>query len=443
MKIIIVGSGDVGKHLAKRLTRENANITIMDEEAWRMKDLESYDMLTYHGSPTSIYDLKEIRTADADLFIAVTPHESVNMTACMIASNLGAKSTLARIDNNEYLLPKNKEFFQKLGVDYLIYPEVLAAQEIVESMKMSWMRQYLSFCKGALILLGIKVRSNAEILNKKFLTGYFNHGQYRVVAIKRDNETIIPMGQDEIKANDIVYFITTKENLDFVRVQAGKVNYQVTNVMIMGGTRIAQKIAQFVPSDVRLKILEKDKDLCYSLAEKLDNVLIINCDGRDIEVLKEEGIEEMDAFIAVTPNSEENILACLLAKRFGLEKTIAEVENIDHILLAESMDIGTVINKKMIAAGYIHQITLAADVLDVRILTAVDAEVIEFVAKNRSKITRNQVKNLRLPPNVNIGAIVRDGKGSVVNGDTQIEENDHVIVFCEANSVKKLEAFFS
>ena len=443
MRIIIVGSGEVGKHLAKRLTRENANITIMDDEAWRMKELDSYDLLTYQGSPTSIYDLKEIRTADADLFIAVTPHESVNMTACMIASNLGAKRTLARIDNYEYLLPKNKEFFQKLGVDYLIYPEVLAAKEIVESLKMSWMRQYLSFCKGALLLLGIKVRENAEILDKKFSTGYFNHGHYRVVAIKRGNETIIPMGQDEIKANDIVYFITTKENLDFVRTQAGKTNYQVNNVMIMGGSRIAQKIAQFKPNNVSLKILEKDKDLCYTLAEKLDNVLIINSDGRDIEVLKDEGIEEMDAFVAVSPNSEENILACLVAKRFGIEKTIAEVENLDHILLAENMDIGTVINKKMIAAGYIHQITLTADVLDVRILTAVDAEVIEFVVKDKSKITRNQVKNLRLPPNVNIGAIVRDGKGSIVNGETQIMKNDHVIVFCEANSVKKVEELFS
>ena len=443
MRIIIVGSGEVGKHLAKRLIRENANITIMDEEAWRTRELESYDLMTYQGSPTSIYDLKEIRTADADLFIAVTPHESVNMTACMIASNLGAKRTLARIDNNEYLLPKNKEFFQKLGVDYLIYPEALAAQEIVDSMKMSWMRQYLSFCKGALVLLGVKVRSNAEILDKKFLTGYFNHGRYRVVAIKRDSTTIIPMGQDEIKANDIVYFITTKENLDFVRTQAGKTNYQVNNVMIMGGSRVAQKIAQYKPSDVDLKILEKDKDLCYTLAEKLEDILIINSDGRDIDVLREEGIEEMDAFVAVTPNSEENILACLIAKRFGIEKTIAEVENLDHILLAESMDIGTVINKKMIAASYIHQITLTADVLDVRILAAADAEVIEFVAKKKSKITRDQVKNLRLPPNVNIGGIVRDGKGCVVNGDTQIVADDHVIVFCDINATKKIESFFN
>ncbi|MDR1585032.1 MAG: Trk system potassium transporter TrkA [Prevotellaceae bacterium] len=442
MKIIIVGAGDVGKHLAKRLLRENVSISIMDENPERMRELETYDMLTYQGSPTSIFDLKEIGSAQVDLFIAVTPHESVNMTACMIATNLGAKWTLARIDNNEYLLPKNKEFFKKLGVDYLIYPEALAAKEIVESMKMSWMRQYLSFCNEALILLGVKVRNNAEILDKKFLTGYFNHSRYRVVAIKRDGETIIPMGPDEIKANDIVYFITTKENLDFVRTQAGKTNYQIKNIMILGGSRIAQKIAQFLPGDINVKILEKDRDLCYALSEKLDNALIVNSDGRDIEVLKEEGIEKMDAFVAVTPNSEENILACSVVKRFGIERTIAEVENLDYILLAENMDIGMVINKKMIAAGYIHQITLDAEVLDVRILTAADAEVIEFVAKKKSKITRDVVKNLHLPPNVNIGGIVREGKGNIVDGNTRIMPDDHVIVFCEASSVRKLEHFF-
>ncbi len=305
------------------------------------------------------------------------------------------------------------------------------------------MRQYLSFCNDALILLGVKVRSNSEILDKKFLTGYFNHSRYRVVAIKRDSQTIIPMGQDEIKANDIVYFITTKDNLDFVRTQAGKTNYHIKNIMIMGGSRIAQKIAQTLPGDVGVKILEKDRDICYALSEKLDNALIINSDGRDIEVLKEEGIQEMDAFVAVTPNSEENILACSVAKRFGIERTIAEVENLDYILLAESMDIGMVINKKMISAGYIHQITLDAEVLDVRILTAVDAEVIEFVAKEKSKITKDLVKNLRLPPNVNIGGIVRDGKGNIVDGNTQIMPEDHVIVFCEASSVRKLECFFN
>ncbi|HEY5593419.1 MAG TPA: Trk system potassium transporter TrkA [Paludibacter sp.] len=444
MRIIIAGAGEVGTFLAKMLARENMEITLLDEDPSRLKDLEaSYDLLTYEGFATSIKDLKEVKVENVDLFIAVTPSESVNMTACMLANNLGAKRTLARIDNYEYLQPKNKEFFEKLGVNYLIYPEMLAAQEIVESLKTNWLRQNLSFGNNALILLGIKVRDNAEIINQKFSTGVFDHGKFRVVAINRKNKTIIPKGSDEILANDIVYFITTPENLEFVKTQAGKVEHIIKNVMLMGGSRIGQKTIQYLPSTINTKVLERDRDKSYVLAEKLNNSLIINCDGRNIEVLKEEGIEEMDAFVAVTANSEANILACLAAKRLGVIKTVAEVENIDYILLAESLDIGTVINKKMIAASYIYQLTLDADVLNVRSLTSADAEVVEFVAKAGSKITKSQIKDINLPDDVNIGGIVRDGVGIIVYGYTEIIPEDHVIVFCVSSAIRKVESFFN
>ena len=444
MRIIIAGAGEVGTHLAKMLARENMEITLLDEDPSRLKDIEAnYDLLAREGSATSIKDLKEIGVENVDLFIAVTPYESVNMTACMLANNMGAKRTLARIDNYEYMLPDNKEFFKKLGVDYLIYPEMLAAQEIAESLKTSWLRQNLSFCNNALILLGIKVRKNAVIVNQEFSTGFFEHGKYRVVAINRNNKTIIPKGSDEISENDIVYFITTPENMDFVRSQAGKDDNQIKKVMMMGGSRITQKTIQYLPNHMHVKILERDKEKSYALAEKFNNSLIINCDGRNLEVLKEEGIQEMDAFVAVTANSEANILACLAAKRLGVKKTVAEVENIDYILLAESMDIGTVINKKIIAASYIYQLTLDADVLNVRNLTSADAEVVEFVAKAGSKITRSQVKDLNLPDNVNIGGIVRDGVGSIVNGMTNIMADDHVIVFCVSSALRKMETFFN
>ncbi len=443
MKIIIAGAGEVGTHLAKLLARENFDILLLDEDGSKLKDLEaSFDLMTSVGSPTSINDLKEIEVEKADLFIAVTPFESVNMTACMLATNLGAKRTLARVDNYEYLLPENKEFFKKLGVDYLIYPEMLAAREIVESLSTSWMRQNLSFCDEALTLVGVKVRSNAVIVNKKFSTGFFDHGKYRVVSIKRNNKTIIPSGSDQILENDIVYFITTQEHLKFVREQAGKEDFPIRNIMIMGGSRIAQKTIQYLPSNVHAKILEKSKEKSYVLAEKLDNSMIINCDGRNIELLKEEGIEDMDAFVAVTANSEANILACLAAKRLGVKKSIAEVENNDYIMLAEGMDIGNVINKKMIAASYIYQLTLDADVLNVRSLSAADAEVVEFVAKPGSKITRSKIKDLKLPDQVNIGGYVRDGIGNIVNGSTILQPNDHVIVFCVSSAIRKIESYF-
>ncbi len=444
MKIIIAGAGEVGRHLAKMLSSENQDIVLMDNDENRIKDLDgNYDLLTKVGSPTSIKDLEEAGVAEADLFIAVTPEESINMTACMLANNLGAHKTLARIDNSEYSQPKNKDFFEKLGVAHLIYPEMLAAHEIAASLKTSWLRQRTSFCNEALTLLVIKVRENSVIINRTFSTGYFNHKQYRIVAIKRNNHTIIPAGSDMVLAGDIVYFITTNEHLEFVREQAGKSDFPIRNVMIMGGSRIAQKTIQIVPPQVNVKILERDREKSFSLAEKLNNTLIINCDGRNIELLKEEGIQDMDAFVAVTANSEANILACLAAKRLGVKKTVAEVENIDYIMLAESMDIGTVINKKMIAASYIYQLTLDADVLNVRNLTATDAEVVEFIAKPGAKITKSKIKDLRLPEQVNIGGYVRDGIGYIVDGNTVIIPNDHVIVFCVSSAIRKMERFFN
>ncbi len=294
-----------------------------------------------------------------------------------------------------------------------------------------------------MILLGIKVRANAIIVNQRFSTGFFDHDKYRIVAIKRANKTIIPVGSDMVLANDIVYFITTKKHLEFVREHAGKEDFPIKNIMMMGGSRIAQKTIKSLPSYFNVKVLERDRDRSYSLAEKLGNTMIINCDGRNIELLKEEGIQEMDAFVAVTSNSEANILACLAAKRLGVRKTVAEVENIDYIMLAESMDIGTVINKKMLAAAYIYQLTLDADVLNVRTLTAADAEVVEFVAKSGSKITRSKIKDLRLPDQVNIGGYVRNGEGFIVNGNTVIQPNDHVIVFCVSSAIRKIENFFN
>jgi trk system potassium uptake protein TrkA len=443
MKIVIVGAGEVGTHLAKLLAKEHIDITLMDENPDRLKDLDAnYDLMTKQGLPTSINDLRDVGVNGCDLFIAVTPYESVNMTACMIANNLGAKKTLARIDNQEYLQPENKSFFKYLGVDYVIYPEMLAAQQIASALETTWLRQNLNFCNGELIMLGIKVRANAPIASKKFASGFFDHQRYRVVAIKRNNRTIIPGGKDEIEPNDIVFFITRPEELKFVRDQAGKKEHKINSAMIMGGSRIAQKTVQALPTNINVKILEKDLERSYQLAESCNRAMVINGDARDLELLREEGIHETDAFIAVTSNSEANILACLAAKRLGVKKTVAEVENIDYIMLAESMDIGTVINKKMIAASYIYQLTLDADVLDVRTLTSADAEVVEFVAKNTSKITRSKIKDLRLPPNVNIGGYIRNGEGYIVVGDSVIQPGDHVICFCVASAIRKIESYF-
>jgi trk system potassium uptake protein TrkA len=443
MRIIIAGAGAVGLHLAKLLSREDMDISLIDKDPDKLGDLDAnYDLLTKVGLPTSISDLKDIRVKNVDLFIAVTPYESENITACLLANELGAKKTLARVDNYEYLLPENKLIFEKMGLNHLIYPELLAAKEITAALKTNWMRYHLILCDGALELCVVKVRAGATVIGQKFMSGFFNHGLYRIVALKRGQETIIPRGNDEIQVDDMVYAVCTRENKQFLREHLGKQKRNIKNIIFFGGSKVAKRTVHNLPDDLNIKILEADRDRCYQLSETINNALIINADGSDMSVLKDEGIEDADAFVAVTDSSEANIFACMAAKRFGVKKTIAEVENIDYIAMAEGLEIGAVLNKKTIAASYIYQMLLDDSVLNVRALTSADAEIVEFIAEEGSRITKSKIRDMHLPDDTNIAAIVRAGEGILVNGDTQIIQGDQVVVFCKHNVIRQLEKFF-
>lgn len=445
MKIIIAGAGEVGTHLAKLLAQEKQDIVLMDPDEERLKFANSYlEILSVVGNPTSLRDLEEAGIKNADLFVSVTPEETTNLTSCMLASNLGARKTFARINNYEYLLPKNKEFFEKLGINTMIYPEMLAAKEIVSAIKRPWSRQYWELFGGLLMLIGVKVRENAPIVDTRLMDLINDKKLYHIVAIKRNNDTIIPNGTDRIEAGDILFFTTTREHVEDVQRYAGKRNPEMKKVVIMGGSRIAIRTAQYLPSHLRIKIIETDKDKSYQIAETVPgNVLVINGDARDTELLLQEGIKDTDAFIALTENSSTNILACLAAKRFGVYKTIAKVENLDYIALADKMDIGTIINKKLIAASYIYQFLLDADVTNVKCLTFADAEVAELVARPGSRITKKPVKDLRLPKDMTLGGLLRNGEPVMVKGDTVIQPYDHVMVFCLDSAMRKLEDYFN
>lgn len=445
MKIIIAGAGAVGTHLAKMLSDERHDIVLIDEGEERLANLESnFDLMTLAARPTSIGSLKDAGATNADLFIAVTPEESTNITSCILAHSLGAKKTVARIDNYEYLQPKNKEFFKNLGVDSLIYPEMLAAKEISDGLHLSWIRQWWEFNGGALVMLGVKLRENALILDTP-ISQIQKEQPYHIVTIKRMGETIIPSGSDELRAGDIVYFMTSKRSLPYIRKITGKEEHStIRNIMIMGGSRIAMRASQLVGDTMSIKIIESDINRCHWLTELVDeNVMVINGDGRDYKLLEEEGISEVDAFVALTDNSETNILACLSAKRMGVFKTIAEVENIDYIGMAESLDIGAVINKKKIAASYIYQLLLDADVENVKCLTFANADVAEFVVKEGARVTRSLVKDINLPKGTTIGGLVRGEEGILVTGDTQIQPGDHVVVFCLTSMIKRIEKYFN
>ena len=446
MKIIIGGAGATGTHLAKLLSRDHQECTLMDEDAHRLEGLETeYDIMTMVGSPTSIHDLKEAGVASADLFVGVTPDESRNMNACIIAHAIGAKKTVARIDNYEYLLPQHEAFFKQLGIDSLIYPEVLAAQDISNGLKLSWVRQRWDVHGGALVMLGIKLRDNCEILNQPLKVLCGPDDPYHIVAIKRGGETIIPGGNDELHPLDLAYFMTTKEYIPYIRKITGKEHYaDVKNVIIMGGGKTAVRAALIKPDYMSMKIIEKDEKRCDRLNQLLNesNTMIIHGDGRDLDLLTEEGIRNTQAFVALTDNAETNILACLTAKRLGVRKTIAMVENLDYASMAEGLDIGTIINKKTIAASHIYRMMIDAEVSNMRSLMLADSDVAEFSAAPGSMVTKKKVKDLGLPFGVAIGGLVRGNHGMLVNGNSQIEAGDIVMIFCHEHNLRKVEKYF-
>lgn len=447
MKIIIVGAGAVGTHLAKLLSREHHDITLMDESKERLEDLSSnLDIITLNLSPSSISALREAEVGKADLFIGVTPDEAHNMTACMLASKLGAKKTVARVDNDEYVQPEHCEFFRTVGIDSIIYPEMLAGEEILHHIKRSWVRQWWEVQEGALVMLGVKVRSSAQILNRPLRVLSGPDSPYHIVAIKREGETLIPHGDDELMDGDIVYFMTTPKYVSYIRDMAGKEDYpDVSNVFIMGGGSTAVHLANAMPDYMHCKIIEEDYRRARYLNENLiTNVhaMVLHGDGRDLTLLEEEGIRKAQAFVALTENSETNILACLAAKRLGVRKTVAMVENTDYISMAESLDIGTIINKKTFAASHIYRMMLKADITTVKSLMVANADVAEYLVPEGCKVTTKPVKDLHLPSCVTLGGLVRGEEGRLINGSTQILPGDRVVAFCLAGGIKKLEKFF-
>lgn len=442
MKIVIAGAGEVGTHLAKMLSNEEQDIIIMDTAESKLAALENYNLLTYHGSATSFANMREVKAGSADIFIGVTPYEARNILACQIAKSMGAKRTVARIDNDEYLAKKWQHYFARIGVDDLIYPEYLAAGEIFAALKRPWVRNWFEMLNGELILLGVKLRDNATFIGQQLKdlgeVSRFMH----ISAIRRNRETIIPGGLDRVEANDIAYISTTRGHIKDVIRACGKETFTAEKLFVMGGSEIAEQLIKFTGDHYHVKIVEPDLERCQQLADALPQCNIVHGDARDTDLLDEENISDYDAFIALSDSSEANILGCVMAKEHGIRKTVAQVENLQYVNEAEALNIGSIINKKLLASSRIFQIMLDSDLDNAKCLALHEAEVSELIIKENARITRTQVMNLSLPSGITIAGLVRDGVGQLVRGNTQLQAGDHVVVFSLAGAIHKIEKAF-
>ncbi|PID58398.1 MAG: Trk system potassium transporter TrkA [Ignavibacteriae bacterium] len=445
MKIIIAGAGEVGYHLAKHLSNEDHDITVIDIDQENLERVNSVmDVLTITGSSTSLQILKQANCEKTDLLIAVTSSESINVNTTILAKQLGAKKTVARVECAEYVSKNNLEMFKNIGIDHLIYPEELAANEVTKLIQRAVATDIIEFENGKLSLLGLKLEAHLPIIRKKIveIARSLETIKFRIVAIHRGINTIIPTGDDILLPDDQIFVITTSEGIEELTKLIGKDQSKLNNIMILGGGKIGRIAAKQLENELNLKLIEHDKDKTIELADYLEKTLVIQGDGRDLDLLAQEGIVDMKGFVAVTQDAETNIITSLMAKHLGVTKTITLVDNVDYISLTQTIGLDSLINKKLIAVNNILKFIRKANVISIATLQGVDAEVLEYIAKPKSNITKKQVMDLKFPKNAIIGGYIRDDVSYISVGNTQIKENDKVVVFSLPSAIKKVEKFF-
>ena len=452
MRIVIMGAGEVGSHLAKMLRNEVGDIVVIDDRPERIASLSSYiDVETICGNPSSVQVLKEADVAAADLFIAVYPRaaQEINIVGAILAKQLGAKKVIARISDEDYLSPENKLIFKEMGIDLMFYPERIAADEIVDFLKHNSTAESMEFARGRLQIAVYKLNEDSPMLDLR-LDEFIKTipaedlKEFRVIAINRDGKTIIPNLDSKFRFGDLVFTITKREGIEALNAYFGKSNIDIKSVFILGGGPIAQMLATSLDKDgMKVKLVDKDRSRCVELSEKLSSSIdIVHGDGRNSDFLYEEGIQQYDVFVALTDSDESNVLSSVVAKKFGVARTVAEIENLEYIRIAEEMGIDSVINKKLITASRIFRFTLSDKARFVKYMAGKNTEVVEYIVAPGAAITKAPLKDLKFPANAIIGGVIRSSESYIAVGDTKIEPYDRVAIFALPESIKEIDKFF-
>lgn len=445
MNIIIAGDGEVGVHLAKSLTELDHNITVVDPHSELLKRLESEnDLLTITGDSTSPQVLLDANVGDCDLFLSVLHEESVNLVSCILAKKLKAKKTVARITNAELLSPKHREMFRDLGVDEMVCPERIAAKEITNLLNNSAATEFFDFSGGLLTMYVVRLDADSPVIdrNVKELTQLYPSLQVRVAALLRNGRTLIPHSDTVFKSGDLAYIIGRANQFEGINTAVGKKAVSIKNTMIAGGGRIGRYAAITLQDKMRITLIEEDRKRAEELSALLDDTLVIHGDATDIELLKEEGLLNADAFIGVTNSSETNVLTCLHAKRLGVKRTIALVENTGFIDISQDIGIDTIINKKLITASYIARFIVKGDAVSSKWLSGTNAEVIELIVGKWSPATRKPIGELEIPEGATIGGVVRGRETLLPNRELQLKQGDKVVVFTLPKAMAQMAKLF-
>ena len=452
MKIVIEGAGEIGSHLAKMLRAEANEVTVIDNDSRRLGALGAYaDVETFPGSPTSISTMRTAGVARADLFIAVYPYttQEVNIVSALLAKQLGARKVIARINDEDFLTAENRLLFKELGIELMFYPEKSAAEEIVKSLRHMGASETMDFAHGKLQISVFRIDEDSPMVDLRLQEFVANMtpeemSLFRIIAISRDEKTIIPKFDTKFQFADVIFTVSKREGMASIMKYFGKQEKAVGKVMILGGTQIGEMVARTLSSQMTaVKIIEKDKTRSMELTERLPgSVMVVNGDGSDSDFLFEEGIRDYDAFIALTDSDESNILSCVVARKFGVGRTVAEVENIEYIRLAEEMGVDSVINKKLITAGKIFKFTLSGKARFVKYMSGSSAEIIEYTVAPGSAITKAPLKDLNFPANAIIAGVIRGSDSFIAVGDTRIEDYDRVAIFALPQTIKEIDKFF-
>lgn len=445
MNIIIAGDGEVGFYLAEALVNSDHNITIVDPHEELLKMVEAHtDLMTIAGESNSVAILKQANVDKADLVISVLHDEHINIMTAILAKKLGATKVIARVNTLENISEESQLVYKELGIDYLISPEDIAGLEVIRLLQQPAATEIYDLSEGKLSVFLIRIEENAPVIGKTLnqIAAEAGNLDFRAVAIHRGAETFIPHGETVFKKRDMVYVITKQAAMDELLNMSGKKKVIINNVMLIGGGRVGKVIAKRMEHDVNIKLIEDNKQRCFDLTEYLNDTLIINGDARDIDLLEEEGIENMDAFIAVTNSSETNILTCLHARKFGVKKTIALVENIDYIEISRNIGIDTIINKKLIAASFIIKQSMGDEFTSLKCISGINVEIVELVAKAGSIVTKAPIRELNPIEGALIGGIIRGEESFIAVGNLQIMEGDRVVIFALPGVTPKVERLF-